>query len=358
MSAKKNKPIYVCDVCHVFCSSASHLSDHIGGLEHRNAVKGESPEFLANLQRLEYFLETFLKEEPMIGLEYVVEYLRNGLYSYKCLLCDTETPRGTTIWHLSGKKHIKAYLERHHPELILKLNIFSKKSEYTQQIKTIALNVQRTYGRKHILQVSDDQNERGDGSNPPEAPKKSSIATPKVIPPLKESQQSASQGTSSIESIIGTSEKLNQLDFKTNNDFLDYLRRFEIKNDGDAAFIQQITKNCTEALMKYREEQRKPQASSTLPSNNDPHSNKKPSDEANLSSISSPKECRTSAPILPIFQNTSDATEAFFKSIKNMNVSDVIVVLKRIAATNPAFRGINIPSLIKYLQDTGRLKNS
>ncbi|XP_073534675.1 uncharacterized protein [Phyllobates terribilis] len=319
MSAEQNKPVFLCEVCQVFCSSALHLSDHIGGVKHRNVVKEESPDVLTNLQRLQYFLDTYLKEEPMIGLEYVVESYRYGSYSYKCNLCDTQTPRGTAVLHLSGAKHRKAYLERHHPQLILNQQNYSKRTEYTEHMKAIALHVQCTYGRKRIVELLD----------PVGAPPKTS------------------------------SKKLNQLqDFKTNDDFMDYLRKFEIKNDGDASFIQQITKNCTDALIKYREAQTKMQASSTLPSNSDPKSNKNPSGMAHLSSINLHKECLTPAQIPPIFQTKTEATDAFFKSIKNMDVSEVIVVLQRITATNPAFRGINIPSLMKYLQDTGRLKNS
>ncbi|XP_073443938.1 uncharacterized protein [Dendrobates tinctorius] len=263
MSAGQKKSIFYCDVCQIFCSSAIHLSDHIGGVKHRNAVKQDNPELSANLQRLQYFLDTYLKDEPMIGLEYVVEYFKNGSYSYKCNVCDTESSKSTAALHLTGAKHRKAYL------------------------------------------------------------------------------------------------KLNQLEvFKTNDDFMDYLRNFEIKNDGDASFIQRITKNFTDALIKYREEQTKTQASSTLPSNSDPESNKNPSDKTYLSSINLQKECLTPAQIPAIFQNQSETTDEFFKIIKNMDVSEVVVILKRITATNPEFQGINIPSLIKYLQDTRRLKNS
>ncbi|XP_069586649.1 uncharacterized protein [Ranitomeya imitator] len=317
MSTGQNIPIYFCKDCKVFCSSALHLSDHIVGSKHRNAVIEDNPEALENLQRLQYFLDTYLKDEPMIGLEYVVEYFKDGTYSYKCCLCDTDAKRGNTVLHLSGTKHRKLYLEKHHPELLNRQS-FYKRTEQTQHIKAIALQVQSTYGRKRISEAV--------GSA--EAPK---------LP----------------------STKLNHLEgFKTIDDFMEYLRNFEIKNDGDASFVQQITKNCTNALMKYREEQTKTQTSSTLPSNSDPKRNKNPSDKARLSSINLHKESFTPAQIPSFLLNSSVATESFFQSIKDMDASEVSDVLKRITDTNPAFQGINIPSLIKYLQDTGRLKNS
>ncbi|XP_044149903.1 uncharacterized protein LOC122938453 [Bufo gargarizans] len=338
MSAEQNKPLYVCEVCQVFCSSALHLSDHIGGSKHRNAIKGETPEFIANLQRLQYFIDHFLKDEPMIGLEYVVECLKNGAYSYSCLLCNTQTPRGTTILHLCGAKHRKAYLEKHHPELYSSMvrQQFSKKTEFTQQMKAIALQVERMYGRKNISIEADAQNEKEADAN--QSKVSSNLITEENSQLKGISHQISSERNSGIGRIIEKTEKSNRLEaFKTNNDFLDYLRTFEIKNDGDASFIQQITKNCTNALMKFREDQTKTQVSSTVTNN---------------------KKSFTSAQTPPIFQNTCEATEAFFNSIKNMNASEVVGILKQIAATNPAFRGINIPSLIKYLQETGRLKTS
>ncbi|XP_066435328.1 uncharacterized protein [Eleutherodactylus coqui] len=356
MSKKRKKPSHVCEVCHVFCSSALHLSDHIGGSKHRKAVSEESPEFLANLQRLEYFLDTYLKDEPMIGLEYIVEFPNDGMYTYKCLLCDTQTPRGTTILHLCGSKHRRAYLEKHHPNLVVLKKNYSKRSQYTYEIKTAALQVERLHGRKRIL---DAENKKEDGPMPAKIPKMPSRVTPEELPPLKgASQQVSSECKSGKENVIVKTEKTNQLsDFTTNNEFLDYLRSFEIRSDGDASFIQTITKNCTKALMKYREEQTNAQVSSTMTSNGDPKNNQNPSDKANFSTMNSPKESSASAQIPPIFQKSCDATEVFFNSIKNMDTSEVVNILNKIAATNPAFRGINIPSLIKYLQETGRLKN-
>ncbi|XP_056376840.1 uncharacterized protein LOC130273676 [Hyla sarda] len=343
MSAEQNKPLFVCEVCQVFCSSALHFSDHIGGIKHRNAVKEESPELLENIQRLQYFLDTFLTDEPMLGLEYIVEHCRNGTYSYKCLLCETQTPRGTTILHLCGSKHRIVYLKKHHPELVVNQLHFSKRSEYTQQLKLIASQVEKMHGRKRILQDATEINEGKAGPNPAKVPKMSSTLFPEELPPPKGVLHRISPANKSvIENIMVNTEKLNQLmDFTTNNDFLNYLRSFQIKNDGDASFVQQITKNCTKALLKFREEQTKTQVFSTVASNTD-SKNDNSSDKA----------------IPPMFQNTSDATDAFFNSIKNMNASEVIVILKKIAATNPAFRDINIPSLIKHLQETGRLKSS
>ncbi|MEE6465504.1 hypothetical protein FKM82_006575 [Ascaphus truei] len=46
----------------------------------------------------------------------------------------------------------------------------------------------------------------------------------------------------------------------------------------------------------------------------------------------------------------------FFASIKKMEVPEVVTTLNNIVATNPAFRGIHVPSLMRHLAESGRLK--
>lgn len=209
------------------------------------------------------------------------------------------------------------------------------------------------YGRKHILKEADEQNKEETGPHPAKVPKMSSTVIAEELPQLKGVSQQISS-----KNITVRTEKLNQSeDFKSNVDFLDYLRSYEIKNRRDASFIHRITRNCTKALMTFREEQTKIQIS-YKESNSDPKNDINRSDRAECSSINSPKKCSTAAHIPPIFQNRSQATEQFFKSIKNMNATEVIGVLKKIATSNPAFQGIHIPSIMKYLQETGRLKKS
>ncbi|XP_073534562.1 uncharacterized protein [Phyllobates terribilis] len=60
-------------------------------------------------------------------------------------------------------------------------------------------------------------------------------------------------------------------------------------------------------------------------------------------------------PVLPILKN--DVVKTFFESIKNMEVAEVVTTLNKITATNPAFKGIHVPSLVRYLTETGKLKS-
>ncbi|XP_075068833.1 uncharacterized protein LOC142158612 isoform X3 [Mixophyes fleayi] len=64
-------------------------------------------------------------------------------------------------------------------------------------------------------------------------------------------------------------------------------------------------------------------------------------------------------PLLPgLPMANDDITAKFFESIKTMDVSEVISSLNSLTASNPAFKGINVPSLVRYLTETGKLKSS
>uniref|UniRef100_A0A8C5Q114 C2H2-type domain-containing protein n=1 Tax=Leptobrachium leishanense TaxID=445787 RepID=A0A8C5Q114_9ANUR len=60
--------------------------------------------------------------------------------------------------------------------------------------------------------------------------------------------------------------------------------------------------------------------------------------------------------VKPVFPNNA-TTARFFDSIKNMEVSEVIAKMNRLAATNPAFKGVDVPTLIQHLRETGKLKS-
>ncbi|XP_069586573.1 uncharacterized protein [Ranitomeya imitator] len=61
-------------------------------------------------------------------------------------------------------------------------------------------------------------------------------------------------------------------------------------------------------------------------------------------------------PVFPIPKD--DIVNTFFESIKNMEVAEVVTTLNKITATNPAFKGIHVPSLVRYLTETGKLKSA
>ncbi|CAM5111260.1 unnamed protein product [Natator depressus] len=52
----------------------------------------------------------------------------------------------------------------------------------------------------------------------------------------------------------------------------------------------------------------------------------------------------------------NDVTTEFFNSVRNMDAAEVTATLQKIAATNPAFRGIDIPNVIRILTESGTLR--
>ncbi|KAM5165273.1 uncharacterized protein ACMZJ9_007736 [Mantella aurantiaca] len=53
-----------------------------------------------------------------------------------------------------------------------------------------------------------------------------------------------------------------------------------------------------------------------------------------------------------------DVTALFFESLKDMDISEVTSTLNKLTATNPAFQRIHVPSLVRYLMDTGKIRTS
>ncbi|KAM8967000.1 uncharacterized protein RCH25_025673 [Pelodytes ibericus] len=238
------------------------------------------------------------------------------------------------VLHLTSLNHRKKYLQMYHREISLCGGLFVKRSDHTRKMRELAAEVERMHGRQRI-RAAYGPNTRSDGSS-----------------------------VSHVVSSVLCKDSNGQAAFQENEDFVDYLKMFEIKDDADATFIQKIIKNCTNALLRFREEQANKETrseyaighstahSSTIPST--PSTTGKP---LSTSSAIAPKPSSSSvAPVTYPIQN--DATAFFFSSIKDMDSSEVISVFKKVAATNPAFRGIDIPNLMAYLRDNGKLKQT
>ncbi|XP_006113115.1 uncharacterized protein LOC102445275 [Pelodiscus sinensis] len=52
----------------------------------------------------------------------------------------------------------------------------------------------------------------------------------------------------------------------------------------------------------------------------------------------------------------NDVTTEFFNSVRNMDVTEVRATLQKIAATNTAFRGMDIPNVIRILTESGTIR--
>lgn len=165
-------------------------------------------------------------------------------------------------------------------------------------------------------------------------------------------------------------------EFTSQEELLSYLQSFEILNEDDAAFILKVTQTLTDALVEYRQQ---------AASKKDLLDNERNGEEAlersteqseltsaDISDSDTDYSCSRSAKkSLSIneedeLQNFStgsldtayenNITTEFLNSVRNMNVEEVTATLHKIAATNPAFRGMDIPNVVKILTESGTLR--
>lgn len=165
-------------------------------------------------------------------------------------------------------------------------------------------------------------------------------------------------------------------EFTSQEELLSYLQSFEILNEDDAAFILKVTQTLTDALVEYRQQ---------AASKKDLLDNERNGEEAlersteqseltsaDISDSDTDYSCsRSVKKSLSIneedeLQNFStgsldtayenNITTEFLNSVRNMNVEEVTATLHKIAATNPAFRGMDIPNVVKILTESGTLR--
>ncbi|XP_069709137.1 uncharacterized protein [Phaenicophaeus curvirostris] len=168
----------------------------------------------------------------------------------------------------------------------------------------------------------------------------------------------------------------NPEEFTNKEQLLGYLQSFEILNEDDASFILKVTQALTEALVEYRQ-----QAASNKDLVDTEYNGKaaleystEQSDlaAADISDSDTDYSSSHSAmQYLPVNEDNeclnfstgsletayeNNITTEFLNSVRNMNVEEVTATLHKIAAANPAFRGIDIPNVIRILAESGSLR--
>nr|XP_008111162.1 PREDICTED: uncharacterized protein LOC103279173 isoform X2 [Anolis carolinensis] len=109
-------------------------------------VKGQPSR---NLRSLRDYMKDPNREEPLIGLEYLVEIRFQGkrFPFYECQLCQFTTEMSPMIQHLIGKKHRNYYLLKHHPDKAKKTPD-DYKEEKSVFLRRVAREVEKTEGLK------------------------------------------------------------------------------------------------------------------------------------------------------------------------------------------------------------------
>ncbi|XP_069476564.1 uncharacterized protein [Ambystoma mexicanum] len=123
--SEEEKKILFCEVCEVPCRTPVDLQDHFKGEGHRRKERtmmygGFKVEELERIIQKIKCLKDYVDEEnrePLVGLEYVVEYRHPGMsdLDYNCELCASTSKLVPMIVHLNGLKHRKAYIGKHFP---------------------------------------------------------------------------------------------------------------------------------------------------------------------------------------------------------------------------------------------------
>ncbi|XP_021244895.1 uncharacterized protein LOC110395099 [Numida meleagris] len=368
--SKDNIPfLYECQLCH--CKTGlSNMFMHVCGSKHRLAylkqhypeiaesdeVKGKGSELNRKVRQVALTIE---KKEGRKQLKVVVEapIIRKRWQEYpnaddspskaKVQHVDTSlsNEEGTDCKNKDGKL----------PDLIQEEKNVQEEQENCQ--KDQAIPDEKVETNKAV--------ESTKGNHPEEGSKGNSSEKCETNIQLQEENEEVKQASAA------TAEE-----FTSQEELLSYLQSFEILNEDDAAFILKVTQTLTEALVEYRQQ---------AASKKDLLDNERNGEEAlecstqqsELTSAdisdsdtdySSSRSAKKSLSIneedeLQNFSTGSldtayenNVTTEFLNSVRNMDVEEVTATLHKIAATNPAFRGMDIPNVVKILTESGTLR--
>ncbi|KAM5164439.1 uncharacterized protein ACMZJ9_006925 [Mantella aurantiaca] len=399
------------------------LCQHILGLKHKQNLQALAPQKVRHMYRLSFFLSDYLNDESILGLEYVVEEKEGTEWNHSCQLCDKAQLSLKKIFnHVTDAEHMMKYIRKHHTNLLpSRLTSFDTKKQLIKFLRCLSLRIVAKHGRKNVQvrgagahlaapvqeakpRTAPDAGREGNelwfskydsekSSRPKRKPspeKESRDSYKKALkkstvddPPLdkrgrlcheedqeastsrvhtskpRDSPQTESQAT------LEATTAVQELEFHTNHQFLEYLASFRIDDDQDAAFIQQIIQNCITALTRFQKECERleitsqhetPSASAswTVPETSEVSVNEARSPSPDLETVLPVDNEDPSLERLP----KNQVTDFFCSSFKDMDETEVVGVFEKIATTNPEFQGMDIPTVIRILKDSGRLKKS
>ncbi|XP_071311869.1 uncharacterized protein [Agelaius tricolor] len=341
-------------------------------------------------QTLEDQLNTCKESEPALGLNYIIEYRTkdNVPFLYECQLCYCKTGLSNMFMHVCGSKHRLAYLVVIGvPKMRRKWQESHSAEDNPSKAKVQHVDVPLSDAEKtdnkdgKLTEPMQDENNVQEENE--ERQKEQANPDEKVEPnnAIESSKGNDSEWCETNKQLEEENKEAQQEytadpeEFTSQEELLGYLQSFEILNEDDASFILKVTQTLTNALVEYRQ-----QAAS-----NKDHLGAGYNGEAALE-YSTEQPGPTSADIndsdtdytsswsakqfLPAnegeAQNFStgsletayenNITTEFLKSVRNMNAEEVTDTLHKIAASNPAFRGIDIPNVIRILTESGTLR--
>ncbi|XP_061851183.1 uncharacterized protein LOC133625314 isoform X2 [Colius striatus] len=305
---ESEKKIFYCEICQVPCMSSISLQSHYRGAKHRKKEKALRAKTVCcppvpvqtpmkyethrpvkrgltkDITCLKDFMSDPKREEPLVGLEHVVEIRFEGRKEphYECKLCGFNTEMAPMIEHLSGYKHRRAYISKEFPEK-MKRKATDVKECKVSFLKRIAGELEKTEGLKMY--------------------KVEGYVRPSTSPPSKKKARWEDG-------------------YKHENDpvrkqkALEFLETFHITSDSEATLVVHITQELTEALKAFCEKKaavnyanslrplmsRSQDAfpgSKSIPKHYKPYGKSKGNSDWNKGFLSHYEECSTDASFAP-----------------------------------------------------------
>ncbi|XP_063254166.1 uncharacterized protein LOC134551022 isoform X2 [Prinia subflava] len=350
------------------------------------------PEML-NGQTLEDKLNTCKDSEPALGLNYVIEYRTedNIPFLYECQLCNCKTGLSSMFMHVCGSRHRLEYLVvRGVPTVRRKLPKFFSEEDSPSKAKVQLVDA--PFSEQTDAEQTDNKDEKltdptqdeNDVQEENEERQKEQAKPDEKVEPNNAVESSEDNNSERCETNKELEEEnkeaqqeftANPEEFSSQEELLDYLQSFEILNEDDASFILKVTQTLTSALVEYRQqaasnggcldaeyngetaleystEQPGPTPADITDSGTD-YSSSQSAKQFLPANEAEPQDFSTGSWEVA-FEN--NITTEFLNSVRNMNAEEIAATLHKIAASNPAFRGIDIPNVIRILTESGTLK--
>ncbi|XP_051668727.1 uncharacterized protein LOC127482443 isoform X2 [Manacus candei] len=416
---KQVNPFY-CNICKIWCASALNLQTHFLGFKHKTVeealkahgvvktpnVSGKQvktpvklPDYVQTEperfhgQTLEEQLNTCKDSEPALGLNYIIEYRSkdNFPFLYECQLCYCKTGLNNMFMHVCGSKHRLAYLVvTDAPTMRRRWQEYSNADDSPSKAKVQHVDASLSNAEEADSKISDGKlpDSIQGGNNVQEEKEKSQKGQAKPdekVEPNKDIESSKGNNSErcetnkqSQEENKGVEQQLtaNPEEFTSQEELLGYLQSFEILNEDDASFILKVTQTLTDALVEYRQqsasnkdlldaeyngeaalerstEQSDVTSADVSDSDTDYSSSQSAKQSLPVNGEDEPQNFSTGSSDTAYENNI---TTEFLNSVRNMNVEEVTATLHKIAAANPAFRGIDIPNVIRILAESGTLR--
>ncbi|XP_019469437.1 uncharacterized protein LOC100550180 isoform X2 [Meleagris gallopavo] len=304
--------------------------------------------------------------------------------------------------HVCGSKHRLAYLKQHYPEIAESDEVKGKGSELNRKVRQVALTIEKKEGRKQLKVVIEAPVIRKrwqEYSNADDSPSKAKVQhvdtslsneegmdcknkdgkLPDLIQEEKNVQEEQEhcqneqaipdekvETNTAVESTEGdlTEEGSSSEKCETNVQLQEENEEVEQASAAAAeeftsqeellSYLDFLDNECNgEEALEHSTEQSELTSADISDSDTDNSSSRSAKKSLSINEEDELQNFSTGS-LDTAYEN--NVTAEFLNSVRNMNVEEVTATLHKIAATNPAFRGMDIPNVVKILTESGTLR--